>query len=121
MRDLLRFLPLYQERVWGGRALETALGRKLPNGEFVGESWEIVDRTEAQSFVEGGPMIGQSLRSLMAKHPDHIMGPGWPAGKPFPILVKWLDARERLSLQVHPPAAVAAELGGEAKTENWYI
>lgn len=49
------------------------------------------------------------------------MGPGWPAGKPFPILVKWLDCRERLSLQVHPPAAVAGELKGEPKTENWYI
>jgi mannose-6-phosphate isomerase len=49
------------------------------------------------------------------------MGPHWPAEKPFPILVKWLDCRERLSLQVHPPAAVAGELRGEPKTENWYI
>ncbi len=49
------------------------------------------------------------------------MGPGWPAAKPFPILVKWLDCRERLSLQVHPPAAVAGELRGEPKTENWYL
>jgi mannose-6-phosphate isomerase len=49
------------------------------------------------------------------------MGPAWPAGRPFPILVKWLDCRERLSLQVHPPASIAAKLGGEPKTENWYI
>jgi mannose-6-phosphate isomerase len=49
------------------------------------------------------------------------MGPGWPAGRRFPILVKWLDCRERLSLQVHPPAAIASQLGGEPKTENWYI
>jgi mannose-6-phosphate isomerase len=49
------------------------------------------------------------------------MGPGWPASRPFPILVKWLDCRERLSLQVHPPVAVAADLKGEPKTENWYI
>jgi mannose-6-phosphate isomerase len=121
MRDLLRFLPLYQERVWGGRALETALGRKLPAGEIIGESWEIVDRAEAQSFVDGGAAGGQSLRSLLDKHPVEIMGPAWPVRKPFPILVKWLDCRERLSLQVHPPAAVARELGGEPKTENWYI
>src|SRR5947207_2028941 len=121
MRDLLRFLPLYQERVWGGRLLETALGRTLPSGEFVGESWEIVDRPEAQSFVHGGAMNGQSLRSLLAKHAAEIMGPGWPAEKPFPVLVKWLDCRERLSLQVHPPATVAGELGGEPKTENWYV
>jgi mannose-6-phosphate isomerase len=121
MRDLLRFLPLYQERVWGGRALETALGRTLPAGDPIGESWEIVDRTEAQSFVAGGPYAGQSLRSLLAKFSPEIMGPAWPAGKPFPILVKWLDCRERLSLQVHPPAEVAPELHGEPKTENWYI
>lgn len=121
MRDLLRFQPLYQERVWGGRALETALGRKLPVGDPIGESWEIVDRPEAQSIVEEGSLKGQSLRSILARHAGDIMGPGWPDGKPFPILVKWLDCRERLSLQVHPPAAVAGELKGEPKTENWYI
>ncbi len=121
MRDLLRFQPLYQERVWGGRALETALGRKLPAGEAIGESWDVVDRTEAQSIVEGGAHNGQSLRSLLSRHGADLMGPKWQVGKPFPVLVKWLDCRERLSLQVHPPAAVAGELGGEPKTENWYI
>ena len=121
MRELLRFQPLYQERVWGGRALESALGRTLPFRMPIGESWEIVDRTEAQSVVQGGSCNGQSLRTVLAKHAADIMGPGWPDGKPFPILVKWLDCCERLSLQVHPPAAVAGELEGEPKTENWYI
>lgn len=121
MRELLRFQPLYQERVWGGRALEATLGRNLPRGAPIGESWEVVDRPEAQSVVEGGPLNGQSLRSVLGRHAADLMGPNWPAGKPFPILVKWLDCRERLSLQVHPPAAVAAELKGEPKTENWYI
>lgn len=121
MRELLRFQPLYQTRVWGGRALETALGRSLPPREPVGESWEIVDRPEAQSVAESGILKGQSLRSIMMRHAAAVMGPDWPAEKPFPLLVKWLDCRERLSLQVHPPAAVAKELGGEPKTENWYI
>jgi mannose-6-phosphate isomerase len=121
MRELLRFQPLYQERVWGGRALESVLGRTLPARDPIGESWEIVDRTEAQSIVEGGALNGQSLRSVLLKHGPEIMGRNWPAGKPFPILVKWLDCRERLSLQVHPPASVAPELKGEPKTENWYI
>src|SRR4051812_47240361 len=121
MRELLRFQPLYQERVWGGRRLETALGRKLPAGQPIGESWEIVDRPEAQSIVEGGPLNAQSLRSILARHAGDLMGPKWPVARPFPILVKWLDCRERLSLQVHPPASVAAELRGEPKTENWYI
>jgi mannose-6-phosphate isomerase len=121
MRELLRFQPLYQERVWGGRALESALGRKRPVGRPIGESWEVVDRPEAQSLLEGGALAGKSLHEVLVAHGAEIMGPGWPAGKPFPILVKWLDCRERLSLQVHPPVAVAGELKGEPKTENWYI
>lgn len=121
MRELLRFEPIYQERVWGGRALESALARKLPAGAPIGESWEIVDRAEAQSVVTSGSCRGQSLRQVIAAHAADVMGPKWPAEKPFPILVKWLDCRERLSLQVHPPAAVAGELRGEPKTENWYI
>jgi len=121
MRDLLRFHPLYQERVWGGRALETALGRSLPASGPIGESWEIVDRAEAQSVVQGGPLNGFSLHRVLTEHGADVMGPKWAADRPFPVLVKWLDCRERLSLQVHPPASVAKELGGEPKTENWYI
>ncbi len=118
---LLRFAPIYQERVWGGRALADALGRKLPAGHPIGESWEIVDRPEAQSCVTGGPWHGRTLRELLEHEAEAMMGPRWKARKPFPILVKWLDARERLSLQVHPPVAAAKKLGGEPKTENWYI
>ncbi len=121
MRDIVRFEPLYQDRVWGGRALETAFGRRLPAGHPIGESWEIVDRPEAQSVVRTGSYRGTTLRSLIENHGGEVMGPTWPTSKPFPILVKWLDCRERLSLQVHPPASVAAELKGEPKTENWYI
>ncbi len=121
MRELLRFQPLYQERVWGGRALESTLGRTLPPGAPIGESWEVVDRPEAQSVVDGGPWNGQSLRAVLEKHAAEVMGPAWPRARAFPILIKWLDCRERLSLQVHPPAAVAGELKGEPKTENWYI
>ncbi|MEO6875988.1 MAG: type I phosphomannose isomerase catalytic subunit [Opitutaceae bacterium] len=121
MRDLLRFEPIYQQRVWGGRALEAAFGRILPAAQPIGESWEIVDRPEAQSVVQSGHLAGQTLRAVLTKHAADVMGPKWPSARPFPLLVKWLDCRERLSLQVHPPAAVAAELQGEPKTENWYI
>jgi mannose-6-phosphate isomerase len=121
MREVLQFQPIYQERVWGGRRLETLLGRGLPPGPPIGESWEIVDRTEAQSRVRGGRFGGLTLRDLIAKHSAEVMGPKWQALRPFPILVKWLDCSDRLSLQVHPPAEVAPSLGGEPKTENWYV
>lgn len=120
MQKFLRLKPLYQERVWGGRILETALHRDLPPGRPIGESWEIVDRPEAQSLV-ATDQGEQSLRQLLTQDSAAIMGPDWPRDRPFPILVKWLDCRERLSLQVHPPAEVAPELKGEPKTENWYI
>ena len=121
MSSFLRLKPLYQDRVWGGRALESALNRTLPPARPIGESWEIVDRPEAQSVVSGGPFDGKTLREVIAANAGAIMGPTWPADRTFPILVKWLDCKERLSLQVHPPAAVAPELKGEPKTENWYI
>lgn len=111
------FQPVYQERVWGGRNLEQKLGRTLPEDKVIGESWEIVDRPEAQSTTGDG----SSIRELIEADPEAIMGTGWPADRPFPILVKWLDCREKLSLQVHPPASIASALGGEPKTENWYI
>jgi len=121
MNELLRFQPIYQDRVWGGRALAETLGRTLPPERPIGESWEIVDRPEAQSVVTAGRFAGRTLRELLQNEAADVMGPAWPADQPFPILVKWLDCRERLSLQVHPPAGIAPALGGEPKTENWYI
>ena len=111
------FKPIYQERVWGGTGFATHLKRELPEGKVIGESWEIVDRPEAQSTT----VEGKTIRELIAANPEGIMGEGWPSDKPFPILVKWLDCQEKLSLQVHPPASVAPELNGEPKTESWYI
>jgi mannose-6-phosphate isomerase len=119
--ELLQFDSIYQERVWGGRTLAESFGRALPSGRLVGESWEIVDRPDAQSIVRGGPWAGQTLRALIEARSREIMGPRWPAARPFPVLVKWLDCRERLSLQVHPPKGQAVALGGEPKTENWFI
>lgn len=121
MTSLVQFTPIYQERVWGGRGLESFLGRNLPEGPPIGESWELVDRPEAQSVVASSAWQGLTLRELIERHGAEILGPRWPTARRFPILVKWLDCRERLSLQVHPPASIAAKLGGEPKTENWYV
>ena len=121
MSNPIYFKPIYQERVWGGRNLEEALGRKLPNGKVIGESWDVVDRPEAMSVIDQGDFAGKSLRELIEDRPEEIMGEGYDSSRPFPILVKWLDCSDRLSLQVHPPTEVAPALGGEPKTENWYI
>lgn len=115
------FRPILQERVWGGRALQSELGRELPAGKVIGESWEIVDRPEACSVIDGGELDGLTLRDALERHAAEILGPGADPKRPFPILVKWLDCRDRLSLQVHPPAAVAPSLKGEPKTEMWYV
>lgn len=118
----LTFTPLPKERVWGGRELANRLGRTLPPGGPVGESWELVDREEAQSVVAGGPMAGKTLHELWTHSRDEVFGLRHAASGPrFPLLCKLLDARDRLSVQVHPPAAVAPSLGGEPKTEVWYF
>jgi mannose-6-phosphate isomerase len=101
--------------------LESLLGRSIPPGVPIGESWEIVDRPEAQSVVAGGSRAGLTLRSVLERECADVMGPEWQPSSPFPILVKWLDCHKRLSLQVHPPADVAKQLHGESKTENWYV
>ena len=119
--ELMSFTPLYMERVWGGRGLELKLGRKLPEGKVIGESWELVDREGEQSIVAEGTHKGKTIRELLEGDAEDILGPGREGSQPFPILIKWLDCQDRLSLQVHPPAAIAPILGGEPKTENWYI
>lgn len=116
----LIFEPLFFERVWGGRKLESVYGKSIPARALIGESWEIVDRPEAQSFVREGPWRGRSLHDLWVNERAAVFG-DVPDSPRFPLLIKLLDCRERLSLQVHPPTQAAAALNGEPKTECWYI
>ncbi|MDH3582831.1 MAG: class I mannose-6-phosphate isomerase [Phycisphaerae bacterium] len=130
----LKFLPIYLPKVWGGRRLE-ALGRELPGpaGEAIGESWEITDLGEtsadgaggqaAQSVVAEGPLAGRTLHDLIERYGPALIGDVRIAetGR-FPLLVKYLDARENLSVQVHPSAAYAARHPqAHLKAEAWYI
>lgn len=108
------------ERVWGGRRLESLYGKRLPSAALIGESWEIVDRREAQSVVHEGPFRGKTLHHLWSAQRAVVFGEVRDAPR-FPILLKLLDAQENLSLQVHPPAALAGELDGESKSELWYV
>ncbi|MEI6818405.1 MAG: type I phosphomannose isomerase catalytic subunit [Verrucomicrobiota bacterium] len=118
----ITFTPLYMERVWGGRELERVYGRCLPDSNKpYGESWEIVDREGEQSIVDHGSFTDTSLHELWTQHREEIFGDGFDNHPHFPILIKILDARDDLSIQVHPPVHLAAELGGEPKTEMWFI
>ncbi|PWU19578.1 MAG: mannose-6-phosphate isomerase [Verrucomicrobia bacterium] len=139
----LTFQPIFKERVWGGRELERLYHKALPPGLRVGESWEISDRPGDVSIITNGPLAGRDLHWLVKNHPAQLFGqtnaatrppnhrtrtaasstldPRPPTPSHFPLLIKILDAREKLSLQVHPPAKKAAQLGGEPKTELWYV
>lgn len=118
----ITFQPVYKERVWGGRSLETLYGRTLPCDSVpYGESWEMTDREGGMSVVLNGKYKGMTLNTLWLEHREEIFGSGMPDTDRFPLLIKILDAEKDLSVQVHPTAEAVKELGGEPKTEMWYI
>ena len=117
------FQPRYQTRIWGGHELEKTFARALPDDQPYGESWELSDRENEESLVTEGDYSGQSLHELWTEKRVEIFGFAFknhPAAR-FPLLIKILDARDDLSIQVHPPTEIAEELGGEPKTEMWFI
>ncbi|MCA9309938.1 MAG: class I mannose-6-phosphate isomerase [Phycisphaerales bacterium] len=127
----LIFEPIFREKVWGGRALE-GLGKRLPPDVPIGESWEIADLKstspdgaggdEAHSVIANGEMRGVSLDQAVRAMGANLMGTvELTEYGGFPLLVKFLDARERLSVQVHPGAAQAAALGDGPKSEAWVV
>src|SRR5438552_10420742 len=117
----LTFHPILKERVWGGRKLEELYRKPLPPRVPIGESWEISDRPGDVSIIANGTLAGKDLHWLVENRADELLGEVKTHQGRFPLLIKILDAQEKLSLQVHPPPDKAAELGGEAKTEMWYI
>lgn len=115
----LTFEPIFKERIWGGRKLEQLYHKALPPNVPIGESWEVTDRPEGESVISNGPFKGKTLHWLVENHSEELFGKKISGN--FPLLIKILDAQEKLSLQVHPPARLAPLLGGEPKTEMWYI
>ena len=116
----LSFLPVFKDYVWGGRNLETTLGRELPDG-IVAESWEIAAHPNGQSKVASGPMAGSTLSQVQQKWGEHLLGNS-ATSKSFPLLIKLLDPNSWLSVQVHPDDAYAREHAGDlGKTELWII
>jgi mannose-6-phosphate isomerase len=118
--ECLTFQPLYMERVWGGRKLQTFFERALPESVPVGESWELVDREDAQSIVSEGEFRGVALHEIWTDHRQEVFGEGFDHVR-FPILVKILDASDTLSLQVHPGLPGTTSSVAESKSEFWYF
>ena len=118
----LRFEPIFRRALWGGRRLETVLGKSLPPGNDFAESWEIVDHGTDQSRVTAGPLQGLTLSTLMRELGSDLMG-RHPPPACFPLLLKFLDVRANLSVQVHPNDQQAAQLDppDSGKSEAWYV
>lgn len=129
----LKFRPRLVEKMWGGHKLQTVLGKPLPAGKPIGESWELYDfprgvvdssKEWVSSEVSNGPLAGHALHSLVQQFRTELLGPVKLAGREgqFPILIKFLDAREDLSVQVHPDRAYAdANPDAHLKSEAWYV
>jgi mannose-6-phosphate isomerase len=119
----LRFEPIYQYRLWGGRRLAGVLAAPLPGDGPIGEAWVLTDRDDYPSKVANGPLEGRTIGQLMTEASVAMMGQLAPRFRRFPLLLKFLDAQETLSVQVHPSDAYPDLLppGETGKTEAWVV
>jgi mannose-6-phosphate isomerase len=119
----LRFIPFLRPMVWGGRRLAGTLGKPLAGPEPYGESWEVSDHPLHRSVTATGPFAGRSLRDLMERDREVLLGTAAAAHAVFPWLIKFLDAHDWLSLQVHPDEQAVKGLwpGEGSKTEAWFV
>lgn len=118
------FRPIFKPRPWGGRRLETMLGKSLPDESPIGESWELVSLPGDESTVRDGPMAGRTLSELISAWGRGLLGDVELLDGRFPLLIKFLDARENLSVQVHPRPRDDARPGiwqPGVKHEAWYV
>lgn len=110
--------PYFRPKIWGGRKLNTELHYDIPEGK-VGEAWVISGYKDDASTVTEGPYKGETLREVYQSHPELF---GNPKAKEFPLLVKFLDANDNLSVQVHPDDEYARiHENDSGKTESWYV
>lgn len=118
----LRFEPIYQYRLWGGRRLADLLSAPLPEGP-IGEAWLLSDRDDHPSVVADGPLKGRTIAQLLAEAPEQLLGKLAGHFRRFPLLLKFLDVQDALSVQVHPSDGQAKYLlaGETGKTEAWVV
>jgi mannose-6-phosphate isomerase len=119
----LQFEPIYQYRLWGGRRLADWIKTPLPGEEPIGEAWLLSDRDDCSSRVSEGPLKGCTIAQLMEQSPRLILGKFVERFRRFPLLLKFLDVRKMLSVQVHPPDCKVDLIpeGETGKTEAWVI
>ncbi|HEY0793047.1 MAG TPA: type I phosphomannose isomerase catalytic subunit [Chthoniobacterales bacterium] len=119
----LQFEPIYQYRPWGGRRLGNLLSAPLPGDGPIGEAWILSDRPDHASLVARGPLKGKTIAQLLQQAPDQFMGKLAGRFHRFPLLLKFLDARDTLSVQVHPSDQQTRYLpaGESGKTEGWVV
>lgn len=115
----IRFEPIYQTYVWGGNRIASLFKRKIDLPK-VAESWELSDREDGMSRVMNGPLKGKTLHQLVMEMKEDLLGTGQKFDR-FPLLLKIIDAKENLSIQVHPDQVAAPHLKGEPKAEMWVI
>ncbi len=113
------FTPVYKDYPWGGSRIPETYNREVEAGIYA-ESWEISDHDDGMSIVSNGVLAGKTIREIIQAHPEEIMGTK-VSGTKFPLLIKLIDSKQKLSVQVHPNDETAARFGGEAKTEMWYL
>lgn len=119
----LRFEPIFKSNLWGGRRLPEFLRCEPPHGDPIGEAWVLSDVVGSPSRITNGPLEGTTLRELLARDPARVLGTAPAPQGLFPLLLKFIDARQELSVQVHPNDEQAAALGPGmfGKTEAWVI
>ena len=119
----LIFEPIFKPKIWGGRKLQKLLAKCLPEGQRIGESWELADLEDDQSVIANGPARGCTLGELVREWGTDLIGRAPLFEGRFPLLIKFLDATETLSVQVHPDEAMARRMGGRVRVKNeaWYV
>ncbi|MGL6074211.1 MAG: type I phosphomannose isomerase catalytic subunit [Fimbriiglobus sp.] len=124
MLGLLTFEPILKSMLWGGSRLPGYLGIGPVPQQPYGEAWVLSDVDGSESLIASGPHRGQTLRELTKTHGHELYGQQIPADGKFPLLLKFIDARQELSVQVHPTDELAVKLKGpgyRGKTEAWVI
>src|SRR5699024_5089442 len=119
----LKFDPIYQYRLWGGRKLEHLLSKPLPDDDTIGEAWLLSDRKDHANKVSNGKLKGMTITKLMVDYHYEIMGKLGYQFEQFPLLLKFLDCNEVLSVQVHPSDEHKELIpkGNTGKSEAWIV